>query len=77
MDDDFLPDDYSFAIDITKPTCRLLNRPYDKTSPNTQYYIIDGFIVSSNIKINKVETIDQDFLYSDHNPVSLSLQLLS
>ena len=77
MDDDFLPDDYSFAIDITKPTCRLLNEPYDKTSPNTQYYIIDGFIVSSNIKINKVETIDQDFLYSDHNPVSLSLQLLS
>ena len=51
--------------------------PYDKNSSNTQYYIIDGFIVSNNIKINNVETIDHDFQYSDHNPVSLSIQLLS
>ena len=77
IDNDFLPSEYTFAIDITKPTCRLLNEPYDKTSSNTQYYIIDGFIVSNNIKINKVETIDHDFEYSDHNPVSLSIQLLS
>ncbi|MGI6758445.1 MAG: endonuclease/exonuclease/phosphatase family protein [Bacilli bacterium] len=77
IDDDFLPSEYSFAIDITKPTCRLLNEPYNKNSSNTQYYIIDGFIVSNNIKINNVETIDHDFQYSDHNPVSLSIQLLS
>ncbi|HHX81256.1 MAG TPA: endonuclease [Acholeplasmataceae bacterium] len=77
IDNDFLPSEYRFAIDITKPSCRLLNEPYNKTSPNTQYYIIDGFIVSNNIKINKVETIDHDFQYSDHNPVSLLIQLLS
>lgn len=76
IDSDFLPSEYTFAIDITKPSCRLLNDPYNKTSPNTQYYIIDGFIVSSNIQINKVETIDHDFQYSDHNPVSLSIKLL-
>lgn len=76
IDDEFLPVEYSFTIDITKPTCRLLNEPYNKTSANTQYYIIDGFIVSNNIKVNSVETIDHDFLYSDHNPVSLSIQLL-
>lgn len=77
IDNDFLPSEYTFAIDITKPSCRLLNEPYNETSTNTQYYIIDGFIVSNNIKINKVETIDHDFQYSDHNPVSLSIQLLS
>lgn len=79
IEDDFLPSGYTFAIDISKPvkpTCRLLNEPYNKTSPNTQYYIIDGFIVSNNIVINKVETIDHDFQYSDHNPVSISIKLL-
>jgi endonuclease/exonuclease/phosphatase family metal-dependent hydrolase len=76
IDNDFLPSGYSFAIDTTKPSCRLLNEPYDKTSSNTQYYIIDGFIVSDNIQIKKVETVDHDFQYSDHNPVSLSIQLL-
>ena len=77
IDNDFLPSEYTFAIDITRPSCRLLNEPYNKTSPNTQYYIIDGFIVSNNIKINNVKTINHDFLYSDHNPVFLSIQLLS
>lgn len=76
IDDDFLPSGYTYAIDITKPTCRLLNEPYNKTSANTQYYIIDGFIVSNNIVINNVKTIDHDFEYSDHNPVSLSIKLL-
>lgn len=77
IDDDFLPSGYKFAIDITKPSCRLLNEPYNKNSDNTQYYIIDGFIVSNNITINKVETIDHDFQYSDHNPISLSIKLNS
>ncbi|NLG82404.1 MAG: endonuclease [Bacilli bacterium] len=77
IEDDFLPSEYSFAIDKNNPTCRLLNEPYDKNSPNTQYYIIDGFIVSNNIRINRVETINHDFEYSDYNPVILSIQLLS
>ncbi|HOB64438.1 MAG TPA: endonuclease/exonuclease/phosphatase family protein [Clostridia bacterium] len=77
IEDDFLPGGYTFAIDTEKPSCRLLNEPYDKNSPNTQYYIIDGFIVSNNIKINNVDTIDLDFKYSDHNPVSMSIKLLS
>lgn len=76
IDDDFLPSGFTFAIDLTKPSCRLLNEPYVKNSPNTQYYIIDGFIVSNNIEINSVATIDHDFQYSDHNPVSLSIKLL-
>lgn len=76
IENDYLPSEYTFAVDITKPSCRLLNEPYDKASPNTQYYIIDGFIVSGNITINNVKTIDHDFQYSDHNPVSISIKLL-
>ena len=33
---------------------------------------IDGFIVSDNIEVKSVNTIDTDFAYSDHNPVKLT-----
>ncbi|HBT59890.1 MAG TPA: endonuclease, partial [Acholeplasmataceae bacterium] len=66
---------YSFQIDPIKPTARLLNQPYDKLDENTQYYLIDGFIVSSNITALSVINLDYDFLYSDHNPVVLNFKL--
>ena len=56
------------------PTCRLLDVPY-KGNANPQYYIIDGFIVSDNIKIKSLEVIDQGFAYSDHQPVCLEIGL--
>ena len=71
----FLPAGYQWGIDITDPTCRLLNQPYEPTSELTQYYIIDGFIVSSNITINSVNVIQENFMYSDHNPVFMSVTL--
>ncbi|MFR5029040.1 MAG: hypothetical protein ACLTDF_09965 [Coprococcus sp.] len=40
-----------------------------------QYYVIDGFIVSSNLQINSTETIDLDFKNSDHNPIRLDVAL--
>lgn len=71
-----IPAGWQYAYDPQTPTCRLLNQPYDPTdSANTQYYVIDGFIVSPNISIEQVTTIKQDFLYSDHNPVLLSVIL--
>jgi endonuclease/exonuclease/phosphatase family metal-dependent hydrolase len=72
----FLPSQFTYAIDLTKPTCRLLNQPYNPLDPNTQYYLIDGFIVSSNILVHQIETIDHDFEYSDHNPVTMSFELI-
>ncbi len=85
IENDFLPTGYSFMVDLTKPTCRLLNQPYEPSSINTQYYIIDGFIVSNNIEVEKFEetetiagalTIDLDFENSDHNPVVMKIKLL-
>ncbi len=32
---------------------------------------IDGFIVSDNIDVKSVKTVDADFAFSDHNPVKL------
>lgn len=72
---DFLPEAFSFVFDPEHPTCRLLNKPYNKDG-NNQYYVIDGFIVSDNIEVKWVKTIQHDFLYSDHNPVTLSVTLI-
>ena len=84
IEDDFMPSGYRFEVDLSNPTCRLLNQPYDKDSANTQYYLIDGFIVSDNIELSPVSTesayhvmtINHEFLYSDHNPVLMKFKLL-
>ena len=68
--------DWSFAFDASVPTCRLLNQPYDPAdTENTQYYVIDGFLVSPNLEVSAVETLDQGFAFSDHNPVLLTVSL--
>lgn len=68
---DILPDGWRFAVDDTAPTCRLLNRPYDGNREQTQFYVIDGFIVSPNVEVESVRVIETDFQYTDHNPVKL------
>ncbi len=76
IEDDFLPSGFVYAIDETLPTCRLLNQPYRPGTEGTQYYIIDGFMVSDNIRVDQVFTVDHGFVYSDHNPVMLEITLL-
>ncbi len=76
LTEDTLPEGWHYAYDPSTPTCRLLNQPYDPAdTANTQYYVIDGFIVSPNVTVESVETLDEGFVYSDHNPVLLSLIL--
>ncbi|MGM9554379.1 MAG: endonuclease/exonuclease/phosphatase family protein [Faecousia sp.] len=70
-----LPEGWQYAYDESVPTCRLLNQPYQPSSEKTQYYVIDGFIVSPNVSVDKVETLDEGFVYSDHNPVVLDITL--
>lgn len=72
---DELPEGWQYAYDGATPTCRLLNQPYDPTDNQTQHYVIDGFIVSPNITVNEVVTLDEEFLYSDHNPVVIDITL--
>jgi len=42
---------------------------------NWQYYIIDGFILSPNVELQSICTFDESFVYSDHNPVELTVYL--
>ncbi len=72
---DDLPQGFSYAFDASTPTCRLLNEPYSGDRAKTQLYVIDGFIVSSNVKVNHVQTIDLNFRNSDHQPVRLEFTL--
>jgi len=71
----FTENGWHYGIDLTTPTCRLLNRPLDLEDPaNNQYYLIDGFIVSPNVEILSVETLDLGFRNSDHNPVVMTFR---
>lgn len=54
------------------PTCRSCDIPYEKGVNYTT--VLDGFIVSDNV-IATSRNIDEDFMYSDHNPVELSFKL--
>ncbi|MCD4826233.1 MAG: hypothetical protein K8Q99_00470 [Acholeplasmataceae bacterium] len=84
IEDSFIPSGYRFEVDLSEPTCRLLNQPYEKDSELTQYYLIDGFIVSDNIELSEISTevmqgvmtINHEFLYSDHNPVIMKFKLI-
>ncbi len=63
-------------MDEKVPSCRSLDRAYKGANhKDFQYYVIDGYIVSSNIKVKSVETMDLGFQYSDHNPVVLKAVL--
>lgn len=68
-----LPESWQYAFDRSSATCRLLDKPYDGTN---QLYVIDGFILSPNIQLDQVETVDLGFANSDHNPVHLNVTLL-
>ena len=76
LDDKLLPAGWTLACDLSVPTCRLLNQPYDPAdAAGTQYYVIDGLILSPNVTLKSVETLDEGFENADHNPVKLRLVL--
>ena len=70
-----IPEGFSYAVSDNVPTCRLLNGPYSGNYDDSQVYVLDGFIVSDNLKIDLVENIDTQFEYTDHQPVKLNVTL--
>lgn len=75
LEDDLLEEGWQYAFDPSVPSCRLLNQPYDPEDEATQYFVIDGFILSPNIGLDIVETVDLSFANSDHNPVRVTVRL--
>lgn len=68
--------DFRLLMDNSYPTCRSLDKPYANADKDTfQYYMIDGYIVSKNVKVNAVKTLNCRFRVSDHNPVVLEAEL--
>lgn len=72
---DYLPEGWKFVTDTEKPTSRLLNEEYSGSYEKTQLYVIDGYIISPNIENKGVETIENNFSYSDHQPVKIKIKL--
>ena len=62
---------WRIAADPKNPTFRSNDKPY---VPGENYAgIIDGFIVSPNVRVAEVAAIDLGFEASDHNPVRISV----
>ena len=75
IDSEKFAENFNLYMDAGIPTCRSLDRAYDKTDSKFQYYVIDGFIVSKNVEVVSQKTIGLDFENSDHNPVEMVIKL--
>lgn len=70
---ELIPENFQLAYDDSVFTTRVNDKPYD---PETAYqYVIDGYIVSDNIEVIGVETLDLQYEDTDHNPVKLVFKL--
>lgn len=65
---------YTIAAAINASTCRGADMIYQKGV--TYSTVIDGFIVSDNVRVVAEYTEDVDYAYSDHNPVVLKFVLM-
>lgn len=73
-----LPEHFSFQSAINCPTCRSTDIPYtlNENGKLVNYsVVIDGFMVSENVKVNAVQNIDTEFMFSDHNPTKMQFEL--
>jgi endonuclease/exonuclease/phosphatase family metal-dependent hydrolase len=74
--EELIPEGFSRAISYkdgeTNPTCRDCDVPYEEGNFTI---IVDGFIISDNVRVVEVENIVTGFTYSDHNPVVMKFAL--
>lgn len=72
MDSAFLPD-WQYVFDSVEPSNRNVDMPYQKGLTSTT--ILDFFVVSPNIEVKEIKTFSLGFEFSDHNPVSMKIEL--
>jgi endonuclease/exonuclease/phosphatase family metal-dependent hydrolase len=73
IEPDFLPEDWQWVYDPRVPTNRKNISPY---VPGTSFVtLIDFFLISPNVKALQVKCLDQQFRYSDHQPVWMEVEL--
>ncbi len=79
INDTEIPAGFSLASATNVPTCRATDIAYTKNTHGSlvNYSIVlDGYMVSDNVKVNLVHNIDTDFNYSDHNPALMKFELI-
>lgn len=70
---DTVPEGWTFAVDPVAPSVRTLHRPYEE---GINYVtIVDGFLVSPNVAVDRVEATDLAFRHTDHHPVTVSVRM--
>ena len=72
---EILPTGFSLCSDYAEgltASTRYTDIPY---GPDSFTVVLDGFIISDNVKCNYTQVMDTGFLYSDHNPVILRFSL--
>ncbi len=72
LPEDFTPDGWQWALDENVPTVRTLERSYIINENYT--CIIDGFLLSPNLELLSVQGFNQQFRYSDHNPIKIEIR---
>ena len=73
--DDIIPQGFTKCTDYADgmiSTTRYTDVPY---SADSFTVILDGFIVSDNVKCTYVQNIDKQYQYTDHNPVVMKFIL--
>lgn len=76
LDQNLFSDDFHILRDENMtPTCRSNHIAYTAYEGKKYFYYIDGFIVSDNVNVETIKVYDQNFKFSDHNPVVLEFSL--
>lgn len=70
----FIPEhaDFQYVYDASIPSVRYLDKPLDAHTTKT---LIDFFLLSKNVDVLEIKTIDLGFRHSDHNPVLLRARI--
>jgi endonuclease/exonuclease/phosphatase family metal-dependent hydrolase len=64
---------FEWVADLDTPTLRSLSSPYKKDY--SFLTVVDGFLVSDNVEIVDIKSMDEGFEYSHHNPVTMTFVL--
>lgn len=71
--DNWTPPSWQWCYDKKIPTSRSLEQPFKDGENFT--IIIDGFLVSPNLRVDEVKAFDLKFAKSDHNPTSIKVSI--
>ena len=71
---DKVPEGWHLVADNKTPSVRTVHQAY--TEGDNYVCTVDGYLLSPNLKANKIENLDLGFQNSDHQPATLTLKFL-